>query len=107
MRTLREFATKRVDEVSQDLGPPDDRHTAIERWERHLIAHGLVPDDILEAMPEISRHNEPQESPQEYRCSCVAMTRITDRDALRHEEPFEMRLAIRCDGRACKVVLPS
>lgn len=107
MRTLREFATKRVDEMSQDLGPPNDRPQAIERWMRMLVATGSVPDDILEAMPEVSRHNEPQESPQEWECGCVAMTRVTDRDYRHHEKPFEMRLAIRCDGRACEMVLPS
>ncbi len=60
-----------------------------------------IPDDILEAMPEVSRHNAPQDSPQEYECGCVAITRITDRDYRYDEKPFEMRLAMPCNGASC------
>jgi hypothetical protein len=67
---------------------------------RSMIRSGyLIRDEDLEAMPEISRHDEPQISPQEYECGCVAVTRITDREAWRegrHERPFEMRLALPC-----------
>ena len=66
-----------------------------------------VPDEILAAMPEVSRHNNPQVSPQEYECGCVAMTRITARNGSSWlgelEEPFEMRLALPCDGTACEL----
>jgi hypothetical protein len=107
VRTLRDFATAQLDEVVGEYGPPPDRDAAIERWMRHLVAVGRVPDDIFEAMPEVSRHNEPQVSPQEYECGCVAMTRITDRNGAswrgRLEEPFEMRLAIPCDGARCEL----
>jgi hypothetical protein len=108
MRTLHDFATTQLDEVVGEYGPPSDRDAAIERWTRHLVGTGQVPDDILEAMPEVSRHNEPQVSPQEYECGCVAMTRITDRNGSswrgRLEEPFEMRLALPCDGAACELL---
>jgi hypothetical protein len=101
MMTLREFATQQMDDFARECGPPSDRTEAIERWMRGLVASGQVPDDILEAMPEVSRHNKPQLSPQEYECGCVAMTRITDRDSRHKEEPFEMRLALPCDGTSC------
>ena len=108
LRTLRSFATEQLDVFSEEYGPPSDRDQAIERWMCNLVATGQVPDDILEAMPEVSRHNEPQVSPQEYECGCVMVTRITDRDCrtwLGHDEkPFEMRLAIPCDGRTCELV---
>jgi hypothetical protein len=107
MRTLRDFATEQLDTFAVEYGPPSDRAQAIERWTRHLIATCGVPDDILEAMPEVSRHSAPQISPQEYECGCVAMTRITDRDGrtwLGHDEkPFEMRLALPCDGEHCEL----
>ena len=103
MRTLRDFATTQLDEVVGEYGPPSDRDAAIERWTRHLVGTGQVPDDILEALPEVSRHNEPQVSPQEYDCGCVAITRITDRDYRHDEKPFEMRLAISCSGACCEL----
>jgi hypothetical protein len=71
--------------------------------------HGLVRrswrirDEDLAVMPEISRHDEPQISPQEYECGCVAITRITDREARRGERPFEMRLALPCGTANCEV----
>jgi hypothetical protein len=106
-RTLRDFAAEQLDALTGEYGSPDDRDQAIERWMRHLVGGSQVPDDILEAMPEVSRHNDPQISPQEYECGCVAMTRITDRNSCswlgRLEEPFEMRLAIPCNDKACEL----
>jgi hypothetical protein len=61
-RTLREFAAEQLDEILKEFPSPHDGE-AIERWMHHLIATGQVPDDILEAMPEVSRHNEPQIGP--------------------------------------------
>jgi hypothetical protein len=75
---------------------------------RNLIARGWrIRDEDLAAMPEISRHDEPQISPQEYECGCVAVTRITDRDVRRGERPFEMRLALPCGTASCEVKLPA
>jgi len=72
---------------------------------RDLIAREwLIRDEDLVAMPEISRHDDPQISPQEYECGCVAVTRITDRDARRGEQPFEMRLALPCGREDCELV---
>jgi hypothetical protein len=106
-QTLREIAAQQLDAVAGEYGPPDDRDEAIDRWVRHLVGTCQVPDEVLEAMPEVSRHNEPQISPQEYECGCVAMTRVTDRNGCswlgRLEEPFEMRLALPCDGTACEL----
>lgn len=106
-QTLREVATEQLDSFAGEYGPPDDRDQAIDRWMRHLVGIGQVPDDILEAMPEVSRDNSPQISPQEYECGCVAVVRVTDRDGRtwlgRDEKPFEMRLAIPCDGVACEL----
>jgi hypothetical protein len=51
MLTLRDFATQQLDIVAGEYGPPGDRDEAIERWMRHLVGTGQVPDDILEAMP--------------------------------------------------------
>lgn len=74
----------------------------VDRWERRLVAVGRIPDEVLAAMPEISRHDEPQISPQQYECGCVAVTRITDRNGCSWlgplEAPFEMRLALPCQG---------
>src|SRR4029077_6656562 len=68
---------------------------------RSLVAHEWrIRDEDLAAMPEISRHDKPQDSPQEYDCGCVAVTRVTDRDTRCGERPFEMRLATARD-RAC------
>jgi hypothetical protein len=63
----------------------------------------LLEDDELAAMPEVSRHNEPQVDPQEYDCGCVTITRVTDRDTRRDERPFEMRLAIPCGTESCEL----
>lgn len=105
--TLRELATEQLDAIAGEYGPPDDRDQAIERWMRHLVGTGQVPDDLLEAMPKVSRHNDPQISPQEYECGCVAMAHITDRDGRTwlgyDDKPFEMRLAILCGGTACEL----
>jgi len=108
-RVLRDFAAAQLDDIADEYGrgAQDDRDSAIERWMRHLVGINQVPDDILEAMPEVSRHNDPQISPQEYECGCVAMTRITDRDCRTwlgyDDKPFEMRLAIPCDGTTCEL----
>jgi hypothetical protein len=105
-QTLRRYAAEQLDAVTGEY-PPPDRNAAIERWMRHLVGTGQVPDEILEAMPEVSRHNDPQVSPQEWECGCVTMTRITDRNGASWrgclEEPFEMRLALLCDGTACEL----
>lgn len=79
-KTLREHAAEQLEAFTAEYGAPDDREHAIDRWMRRLIETGDVPNDILEALPEVSRHNEPQIGPQEYECGCVAMTGITDRD---------------------------
>jgi hypothetical protein len=106
-QTLRDFATQQLDAVVGEYGPPCDRDGAIERWMRHLASTGQVPDDILEAMPEVSRGNDPQVSPQEYECGCVAVVRVTDRDGRTwlgyNEKPFEMRLAIPCNKGTCEL----
>lgn len=107
MRTLRDFAIQQLDAVAREYGSPRDRDEAIERWMRCLIGTSQVPDDILEAMPEVSRDNNPQISPQEYECGCVTVTRITDRDGRTwlgyDEKPFEMRLAMPCEEAECEV----
>lgn len=107
LKTLRDIATEQLDAFMAEHGAPDDREEAIARWMRMLASTGNIPDDLLEAMPEISRHNEPQVFPQEYACGCVATTRITDRDCRTwlgyDEKPFEMRLAIPCDGTRCEL----
>ena len=103
-QALRDFAMRELAAIFEEYGEPiDSRNHAIERRMRSLVATGQVPDDILETMPEVSCHNHPQDSPQEYECGCVAITRITDRDYRHNEEPFEMRLAIPCTGRACEL----
>ncbi len=68
---------------------------------RRLIATGRVPDNILEALPEVSRDNYPQDSPQEYECGCVTVVRVTDRNP--GEKPFEMRLALLCKSDTCEL----
>lgn len=108
-RELRDHAAAELDSFAAEYGPPDDPEAAIDRWMRRLISVGDVPDKILEAMPEVSRHNDPQVSPQQYECGCVAMTRITDRDCRTwlgcDEKPFELRLALPCDGGpACELL---
>lgn len=103
VRTLREVAAQQLDGFTAEYGEPDDRDAAINRWTFHLISTGDLPDDVLAALPEVSRHDEPQDSPQEYECGCVAITRITDRDYRRHEKPFEMRLAIPCNSPSCEL----
>lgn len=102
-RTLRELAAEHLDAVAAEYGEPPDREQAIDRWMRQLVRTCAVPDDMLEALPEISRHNEPQDTPQEYDCGCVAMTRITDREYRHDEKPFEMRLAIPCSEERCEL----
>lgn len=72
---------------------------------RDLVAREWrIRDEDLAEMSEISRHDAPQVSPQEYECGCVVVTRITDRDARRGERPFEMRLAIPCGTAICGLV---
>lgn len=101
-RALRELAAAEMDEFwrEHDL-EPGDRAEAIECYARQLAASGGVPDEILQAMPEISRHDSPQCGPQEYECGCVAVVRVTDRDVWHGEKPFELRLAFPCDGTKC------
>lgn len=65
----------------------------------HQIARAwTIPDEILAGLIEVSRHEDPQPSPQEYECGCVTVERITDRDAYdrRRSLPWEMRLARPC-----------
>jgi hypothetical protein len=108
-RSLRNYAAEQLDAFLAEHEPSlDDHDQVIDRWIRHLVSVGDVPDDILEAMPEVSRHDEPQVSPQEYECGCVAITRVTNRDCRDcrtwrgyGEKPFEMRLAMSCDGSVC------
>jgi hypothetical protein len=107
-RSLRNYATEQLNAFLVEHEPSrDDRDQVIDRWMRHLVSVGDVPDDILEAMPEVSRHDDPQVSPQEYECGCVAITRVTDRDCRTWrgygEKPFEMRLAMSCDGSVCEL----
>jgi hypothetical protein len=66
-----------------------------------------LPDDLLSALPLVSEHGDPQDSPQEYECGCVSVTRITDRDARCGERPFEMRLARSCGTDACDLAKES
>ena len=78
----------------------------------YLTSHEInwsfsLSDEQLEALPLVSAHHEPQVAPQEYECGCVTVTRITDRDRRRGERPFEMRLAVACEGDACEVVASS
>ena len=108
-RKLRDHATTELDGFVAEYGQVDDREVAIDRWMHRLISVSDVPDTILELMPEVSRHNDPQVSPQQYECVCVAMARITDRDCRTwlgcDEKPFEMRLALPCDGGpACELL---
>lgn len=106
-KTLHAYAAEQRDAFMAKYEPSDDREEAIVRWMRLLTSTGDIPDAILEAMPEISRHATPQISPQEYDCGCVATTRITDRDGRTwlgyDEKPFEMRLAIPCSGEDCEL----
>jgi len=104
LQTLQDFAKQNLEDIFKEYGEPiDSRDQAVMRMMRSLVATGQVPDDILEEMPEVSRHNSPQDSPQEYECGCVTITRITDREYRYNEKPFEMRLAIPCEGAACKL----
>lgn len=64
-------------------------------------AFGL-PDDRLAALPLVSTHDDPQETPQEFDCGCVTVARITDRDSRQKKRPFEMRLAVACETAACE-----
>ena len=103
-KLLHKHAAAQVDAIVAEYGEPSDgRMQMIARWTRHLINIGDVPDNILEAMPEVSRHNAPQDSPQEYACGCVTTTRITDRDYRYDEKPFEMRLALPCNEAGCEL----
>jgi hypothetical protein len=65
-----------------------------------------LSDEDLAALPEVSRHDEPQVSPQEYDCGCITVTRVTDRDARRGERPFEMRLIAPCGDPSCRAKAP-
>jgi hypothetical protein len=71
---------------------------------RHEVNwYWTLDDEIVAALPEVSRHNEPQIGPQEYDCGCVTICRVTDRDYRRSEEPFEMHLAIKCNSDECEL----
>lgn len=99
---LRAAAVQQL--TAWDIPVDDDR---IVSWIDHMLATSNIPDEILAAMPEVSRSNEPQISPQQYECGCVAVTRITDRDGREWrnggEKPFEMRLALPCTSAACEL----
>jgi hypothetical protein len=104
LKKLRACAAAERDAFTAEHGASnDDPEAVLDRWVRYLVDTGQVPDDILEAMPEVSRHNSPRDSPQEYECGCVAITRITDREYRYDEKPFEMRLALPCEGPACEL----
>lgn len=108
VQALRDYAAADYGPNTDMYGPPiGERYHAIDRWMHHLIAVGRIPDEILEAMPEVSRHNDPQISPQEYECGCVTVTRVTDRNGCTwlgyDEKPFEMRLALPCDNAICEL----
>ena len=60
-----------------------------------------LPDERIEALPLVSRHEEPQIGPQEYECGCVTVEHVTARE--RGDTPFEMRLAFLCGTVACEV----
>lgn len=62
-----------------------------------------IPDARLEELPLISEHAEPQLTPQQYECGCIAVTRVTDRDTRFGERPFEMRLARPCGTVCCEL----
>lgn len=65
---------------------------------------GIRPYPDLSDAPVVSKHPYPQPSPQEWDCGCITATWITDRDAMTEgEDPFEMRLAHRCDGTDCQL----
>ena len=75
----------------------------------YLTSHEIdwcyaLPDERLAGLPLVSTHSEPQIAPKEYECGCVTVTRITDRDHRRGERPFEMRLAVACEGGACEIL---
>lgn len=58
----------------------------------------------LDDAPVVSRHQYPQNGPQEWDCGCVTGAYVTDRNALiEGEDPFEMRLAEPCDDPNCEV----
>lgn len=62
-----------------------------------IAQYWRIPDGVLAELIEVSRHDRPQESPQEYECGCVTVERITDRDCRdRDALPWEMRLARPC-----------
>ena len=63
----------------------------------------ITLDSALAGRPLVSTHNSPQPSPQEWDCGCITAVRVTDRDFLRGEQPFEMRLAIACGKPDCEV----
>lgn len=74
---------------------------------REILRHWRsLSDEALAALPEVSRHDVPQGSPQEYGCGCLTVTRLTDCDAGRDERPFEMRLIVPCGTPACVVKAP-
>jgi hypothetical protein len=94
-----------VQQLTEWEVPVDDRH--VSNWIDHMLETNGIADEILAAMPEISRSNDPEISPQQYECGCVAVTRITDRDCREWrnggEKPFEMRLALPCSSPACEL----
>jgi hypothetical protein len=70
---------------------------------REALRHWwAMSNEDLAALPEVSRHDAPQVSPQEYDCGCVTVTRVTDRT----ERPFEMRLVAPCGTPSCHVKTP-
>lgn len=70
-----------------------------------IRSYAALDDAALAALPEISRHNALQVTPQEHACGCITVQRVTDRK--RGAEPFEMRLAVDCGAADCDRFWPS
>jgi hypothetical protein len=73
-------------------------HESVSAWRG-----GIPPQDELATAPVVSRHNEPQPSPQLWDCGCVTAVYVTDRDYRDGERPFEMRLIHPCGTDACEL----
>lgn len=64
-----------------------------------------LDDDVLATLAEVSRHDFPVASPQEYDCGCITVIRVTGRRG--DNKPFEMRLAHACGTQRCELAKPS
>lgn len=62
----------------------------------------LRQEDLI-GKPALSKHNEPQHTPQEYDCGCVTAVYVTHRDYRYGQKPFELRLAVYCDTDSCQI----